>query len=409
MTRSQGLSRLQGFLPSAGSRYAKTRNFDFGRDRRANVSMLSPFLRHRLVLEPEVLDVVLSAHAAPAADKFVQEVFWRAYFKGWLEHRPTVWEDYREGVRSALGEVDRDPSLEARYLQAVNGRTGIDCFDAWATELVDTGYLHNHARMWFASIWAYTLQLPWALGADFFYRNLVDGDPASNTCSWRWVCGLHTPGKTYLARASNIAKYTDGRFNPVGRLARNAPPLNDSRAHPVRSLPAARNLPRDVKFALLVTEEDCCPESLSGIDRPAAVAGVSLPGRRSPLPVGQPARDFARSAVEDALQRASGAFGCQAERIESTGAVQATVEWVRSQDIEMLATPYAPVGPVAEFLAQLEDLLRASGVHLVRVRRAYDSASWPHATRGFFRLRQSIPDILGQLGIPAREARKKAG
>jgi deoxyribodipyrimidine photo-lyase len=64
-------------------------------------------------------------------------------------------------------------------------------------ELVETGYLHNHARMWFASIWIFTLRLPWELGADFFLRHLLDGDAASNTLSWRWVAGLHTKGKHY--------------------------------------------------------------------------------------------------------------------------------------------------------------------------------------------------------------------
>ncbi len=91
------------------------------------------------------------------------------------------------------------------------------------------GYLHNHARMWFASIWIFTLRLPWVLGADFFMRHLCDGDPASNTLSWRWVAGLHTRGKTYLARASNIATYTGGRFTPQDHdLAAFAPPLTEA-------------------------------------------------------------------------------------------------------------------------------------------------------------------------------------
>ncbi len=85
--------------------------------------------------------------------------------------------------------------MRARWEQATTGRTGLACFDAWARELLDVGYLHNPARMWFASLWIFTLELPWALGADFFLRHLLDGDPASNTLSWRWVGGLQTPGK----------------------------------------------------------------------------------------------------------------------------------------------------------------------------------------------------------------------
>ena len=66
--------------------------------------------------------------------------------------------------------------------------------------------------MWFASIWIHTLKLPWELGANFFLKNLVDGDPASNTLSWRWVAGLHTKGKCYVASEDNIKKFSNGRY-----------------------------------------------------------------------------------------------------------------------------------------------------------------------------------------------------
>ncbi len=114
-------------------------------------------------------------------------------------------------LRGNTGRTRQDRFL---WIRQLSGSTGIDCFDHWAQELADTGYLHNHARMWFASIWIFTLELPWQLGADFFLTRLLDADPAANTLSWRWVAGLHTPGKHYLARASNIEKFTLGRFNP---------------------------------------------------------------------------------------------------------------------------------------------------------------------------------------------------
>ena len=104
------------------------------------------------------------------------------------------------------------------------GQTGIECFDTWARELTTTGYLHNYARMWFASIWIFTLKLPWQLGPDFFLRHLLDGDTASNTLSWRWVAGLQTVGKTYLARAANISRYTGGRFKPTRHAIEGLPP-----------------------------------------------------------------------------------------------------------------------------------------------------------------------------------------
>ena len=153
------------------------------------VSVLSPYIRRRLVLESDAVAAALAAHGPEAAEKFVQEVIWRGYFKGWLERRPQVWDSYVTGLEADLTALDRDRRLRRDVERAMNGQTGLECFDAWATELVDTGYLHNHARMWFASIWIFTLGLPWRLGADFFYRHLLDGDAASNTLGWRWAAG----------------------------------------------------------------------------------------------------------------------------------------------------------------------------------------------------------------------------
>ncbi|MGB5492542.1 MAG: FAD-binding domain-containing protein, partial [Woeseiaceae bacterium] len=236
--------------------------------------MLSPYVRHRLVLEQELLEATLQRHSPTVADKFVQEVFWRAYFKGWLEHHPDVWFDYRANVAKQIKTLESDPDLLCRYTYAVSEATGIECFDTWAAELKQTGYLHNHARMWFASIWIFTLGLPWQLGADFFLRHLIDGDPAANTLSWRWVAGLHTKGKTYLALSANIARYTDNRFDPSGQLAPKAPPQTESRVFPLRDLPPEEPQPSWHNYGLLITEEDASPETLTIREKPRSILGV---------------------------------------------------------------------------------------------------------------------------------------
>lgn len=97
-TRVAAEEALAQFLPKAGRRYADRRNYDHGPGSRDNVSRLSAFLRHRLLLEHDVLSSVLAQHPWPRPEKFVQEVFWRAYFKGWLEHRPAVWTDRKSVV-----------------------------------------------------------------------------------------------------------------------------------------------------------------------------------------------------------------------------------------------------------------------------------------------------------------------
>jgi hypothetical protein len=81
--------------------------------------------------------------------------------------------------------------------------------------------------MWFASIWIFTLKLPWQQGAAFFLEHLFDGDAASNTLSWRWVAGLQTKGKHYLAKAWNIEKFTQNKFSNIN-LNESAEPLEES-------------------------------------------------------------------------------------------------------------------------------------------------------------------------------------
>lgn len=409
--RAAGLRRLYAFVDSAGVRYSTSRNFDFGPERRSNVSTLSPYLRHRLLLEQEVLDATLRQHNLAAASKFVQEIFWRAYFKGWLEQHPSVWVDYRRALSRDLRSLETNGGLLDRYSTAVGGKTGIDCFDAWVEELVDTGYLHNHARMWFASIWVYTLQLPWQLGADFFYRHLLDGDPASNTLSWRWVCGLHTRGKTYLARVSNIMNYTDNRFSPTGKLATAAPPLIETRVFPLEPLPPVQELPAGTRFGLLITEEDCNPESLLGSSMPDAALGAMATRMRSPLPVGEHAYRFATGAVTDAVKRVSQTFGIDGalQTVDDWGGM--LVEWATQNHLDTIVTAYAAVGPVAERLAAAEQTLGRYGINVLQIRRPYDSAAWPHAKRGYFKLKEQIPSILDVLGImrSAAPRQSKAG
>lgn len=397
--RAAGLRRLDLVVDALGDRYAQTRGFDFGPERRGNVSMLSPYIRHRLLLEGEVISAAAERHGADTADKFIQEVFWRTYFKGWLEQHPTVWSSYRNGVAQQVKRLSDDPTLLDRYQSAVTAQTGIDCFDSWVSELLATGYLHNHARMWFASIWVFTLQLPWQLGADFFYRHLIDGDPASNTLSWRWVCGLHTRGKTYLARAAGIENYTAGRFNPEGQLATSAEPLSEPSLHPLRRLPLSQQLVDSRRFGLLLTEEDGSPESLPLDGVPSAIIALATTNDRSPLPDGEHAEAFSKGAVQDALRRAVEHFQIAGEQADGDDWTNTVVEWSERHDLDTIATAYVPVGPAAEKLAVVAEQLQKRGISLVQIRRQYDSVCWPHAQQGYFKLKKQIPRLLSALAI----------
>ena len=402
-SRNAGLSRLASFIAQSLSQYSKSRNFDFGPERRSNVSLLSPYIRHRLILEREVLDATLKRHSLSSSKKFVEEVFWRTYFKGWMEQHPDVWVDYRASVAGLIKALDSNADLKRRYADAVTGGTGIDCFDAWVRELEQTGYLHNHARMWFASIWIFTLRLPWQLGADFFYRYLIDGDPASNTLSWRWVAGLHTKGKTYLAVSSNIARYTDRRFDPGQTIATTAQPLTESRVFPLRELSQPEVLPTDGDYGLLITEEDGCAENLPIDGRPKTILGALATRQRSPLAVGQPATEFALGAVADALRRATQHFAVDGQLAETEDWSNLLAEWAEQHQLKTIVTGHAPVGPVSEMLNIARGHLEKQGVRLTQLRRPYDSVIWPHATRGYFKLKARIPHFFEQLDIKAAD------
>ncbi|WP_299899725.1 FAD-binding domain-containing protein [uncultured Ruegeria sp.] len=389
-TRTNGLERLKQFVGRTGRHYTSTRNYDFGTGRRSNVSGLSPWLRHRLITEKEVLTRVLASHHSNAAEKFVQEVFWRTYFKGWLEQRPSVWALYQRDLLSFCKRLANDQGLEMRFNDAVNGNTGIDCFDHWARELVATGYLHNHARMWFASIWIFTLRIPWQLGADFFLRHLLDGDPASNTLSWRWVGGLHTKGKNYLARADNIDRYTEGRFQPRG-LAKSAEPLTEPVDHPLIPL-LSPHMPTDSPYLLLLTEDDLSGDCIMPTS-PAAAIGLLATHGRSPNPIGHVVQDFATDAMSSALEH-HGKIAKPAD--DWSGPL---IDAARNAGVTTIATAYAPVGPSRSRMDRAEPLLRDAGLSLNRVMRPYDAMTWPHARAGFFGLQKKIPSFLGEMNL----------
>ena len=158
--RKNALDQLDSFLNGPVLDYAFNRNHDFGRNQRDNTSCLSMWLSHRVLLEEEVIKAALKRYPYDDIEKFIHEVFWRTYFKGWLEHRPQVWTNYTKDLESLLDRLEENQILKDGYDHAVIGNTHLDCMNEWVNELVETGYLHNHARMWFASIWIFTLKLP---------------------------------------------------------------------------------------------------------------------------------------------------------------------------------------------------------------------------------------------------------
>jgi len=227
-SRAKAVDKLNHFVENNLSEYSKLRNFDFGPDNRSNISCLSPYITHGVINELEVIDKSLKKFSFAKNEKFIQEVLWRVYWKGWLELRPNVWSDYLVELNNLRNEFKSNQN----YLNAIEGKTNIECFNQWVKELKENNYLHNHTRMWFASIWIFTLELPWQLGAEFFMQHLYDGDAASNTLGWRWVAGIQTQGKHYLASEWNIKKFTNNRFQNI-QLNENASPIFSDKTYSI--------------------------------------------------------------------------------------------------------------------------------------------------------------------------------
>lgn len=366
-TRAAALARLEAFVLHA-ARYAGRRNFDLGAGKHDGVSQLSPFIRTRLLTEEEATRAVLAKHSPRAAEKFLQEVAWRTYWKGWLEMRPAVWEHYL----SSLAALEKPPA----YGKAIAGETGIECFDHWARELVETGYLHNHARMWFASIWIFTLKLPWQLGADFFLHHLLDGDPAVNTLSWRWVAGLHTPGKHYLARAENIAKYTLGRFDPAGQLDEKAAPIAMDYLPERLTLHLTPSRKPQGRVGHLMFPDDLAapPAELGEIH--ATAAYLPTAHRTSAL-----VTEFLEGAISNTLTERGGTR--LGEPFQSS-----LNDWISVEKLDSLVISRPTVGFTRDFL-KTQNLPLLTDTFI----RSWDRLLWPHATAGFFKLKSALPKI----------------
>ncbi len=368
-----GDNALQAFLEQGAAGYEAHRNFDYGPDDRSNVSQLSKFISHRVLFEYDVAKRALARHQPDVIDKFIQEVFWRIYWKGWLEHRPAVWADYIA--------FDHDTTPTHRYQQALTGKTGIDCFDYWSAELQNTNYLHNHARMWFASIWIFTLGLPWQAGARFFMQHLYDGDAASNTLGWRWVAGIQTAGKHYLARANNIAQFTNGRFAPQN-LNETALPIASAKSYDIMPIDDHTNYQKKHNN-LIVLENDLYLKNEEIYAAYDAVYVLRPDSVLRSVDIAGAVTDFKMGLVSAFCEICPDAQIIDAAKLQQIAASQAGLDIV-----------YPSIGDNLDHLFRVRD---NHGVALHLLKRPEDMFSWHYAKKGFFNFKKHIPDILSFL------------
>lgn len=393
-TRAEALVCLEEFLPRAAD-YAERRNFV--EPGHANVSRLSPATRTRLLLERAVSAAARARHGADAVAKFEDEVWWRLYWKGWLELRPGVWHSYR----TDLASLNRTPN--ERALAVAAGESGVEIMDHFARELLETGYLHNHARMWWASYWIHVERLPWQLGADFFLRHLLDGDAASNTLSWRWVTGLHTPGKSYLVRRSNLERYVhpDLLASFRGGLERLENPLAvDLRyeAPPRPHFPEPDPFPSDSvaggRCGLWLHDEDLLAEDspLAPL-RPLAVMAFAPESLWEMERYSPEKRDFLRRALADGASRAGEYFHCPSGVLAVNDLETGMANWAVENRLETVIGLRPFTGLLADRLPAITAALADRGIRLVLIQRPEDVAAMSGATAGFFKFREKTASL----------------
>ena len=359
---------LNNFIQKDILSYSKNRNYDFGPERRSNVSVLSKYISHRVINEYDVIGSALSSYPLSKIEKYIQEVFWRIYWKGWLEHRPMVWSDYLSYTYSDNNNTD--------YNNAIEGTTGIACFDSWVAELKDKNYLHNHTRMWFASIWIFTLNLPWQLGANFFMRHLFDGDSASNTLSWRWVAGLQTVGKHYLATASNISKYTNNKFEPKN-LNEEASPLTDNKIYNVQDINYT-NTEQSSDSLIMFDNDLCLKDSEHLLGKYKYIYLIHLPNESRCIKLSDNVINFKYAVLKDFSDIYT------KSEILNGGDIKKVID--ANQNIDVI---YPCIGENLSFLEKHNDDTKLNYIY-----RYEDLFCWKYAKKGFFNFKKNIPLII---------------
>ena len=368
-TRDGALKKLDDFIENEIINYNSKRNFDFGPKERKNVSCLSPYITHRLITEYETVERVLRKRPYQKVEKYVQEIFWRVYWKGWLELRPKVWTDFTEDLKN----MKDDEKIQ----QAVNGKTQISCFNDWVNEIKEFNYLHNHTRMWFASIWIFTLKLPWQKGAEFFLKYLLDGDAASNTLSWRWVAGLQTKGKNYSAQSWNIEKFTNNKYKNI-RLVENPIPLQDKREYKMTEI---ENLNNSEKVRNLIFFENDLNLENYNLNNYQNIYCLLLENDKRKIKLDQKVLDFKRIIIKNHLKTLSKDI----KFLENSQNLN-ILDGVKELDVI-----YPSIGENLSFIKRLN---KTKDIKFRFLKNEKDLFCWNFSNKGYFNFKSNIPKII---------------
>ena len=236
--------------------------------------------------------------------------------------------------------------------------------------------------MWFASIWIFTLGLPWQKGAEFFMKYLLDGDAASNTLSWRWVGGLQTKGKHYLAQSWNISKFLNKKYQNI-ELRENVLPLIDNREYKISPIEIQKN--NNKNEYLIVFENDLSIESLK-IKNYKKIYFVLLDNKSRLLKLDLKVLNYKKNIIKDQINKINNSFV-----LINENEIEELLENLKNFDII-----YPSIG---ENMSFLKKMIKEKKLNLNFITRGEDIFCWNFSNKGYFNFKSNIPKILAKFQL----------
>ena len=360
----------KNFLDKKVLEYSFKRNYDYGPYEESAVSKLSPFITHRILFEFKLIKELQNNYEINKVNKFIEEIYWRIYWKGWLEHNPSLWEHFL-----SIETKDYDKEL---YSLALEGKTNLSFFNSWIFELREFNYLHTHTRMWFASTWIFNLGLPWELGAKLFFEHLYDGDAASNLLSWRWVAGLQTKGKQYFFTPENLIKFSNERFYVKSIYNKKINILDKYEAPPSEEIFSADMSQKSDE--LIIFENDLNIETLRNVFKNYRnVFLVLLENQVRDIKLSENVMNFKREIVLE--------FAKKVSNIKLINSKEFLFYSKNKNQFDLL---YPCVGENLNFIKKYK---LKNNITIHNLVRSPDLYAWKFAKKGFFKFKENIPSI----------------
>ena len=231
--------------------------------------------------------------------------------------------------------------------------------------------------MLFASIWIFTLGLPWQKGAEFFMKHLYDGDAASNTLSWRWVAGIQTKGKNYLAQSWNISKFTNNKYKNV-KLNETALPIIDKREYKISSAPIRNN--EDSNDHLIIFENEMYDDFLDH-EKYKKIYFVLLGNENRSVQLSTKVMDYKKNVIKSRLNEIKN----KAEFLDGKSFTNFSKT---SKSFDVI---YPSIGENFSFLKML---IKKDHLDINYITRKEDEFCWKFSNKGYFNFKSNIPIIL---------------